>query len=90
MGVRGIVEIAPRRAALRPRGTPHGVDLHGPQGGEIDDDGIVACPEARHAVAAAAHGHGQLVFTGEVHSCDDVVGIRALNDHPGPSSIIAL
>ena len=72
VGVRGVVEHAPGRAALGASLLCVGIDLHVRHAGQVDHDRVVGGAEARNAVAAPAHGEIEPVFACEVHGRDHV------------------
>ena len=84
VGVRGVVEHAPRGAALGARRLRLGIDLHVRHAGQVDHDRVVGGAEARDAVAAPADGQVELVLAREVHGRDHVVGRRAAHDDARP------
>ena len=61
------VEVAPRRPALGPRRRGRRVHAHAAHPRQVDHDAVVAGPEPRHAVPAAADGEIQPVLAREVH-----------------------
>ncbi len=73
-GVGGVVERAPGRAALRPRGLPGRVDLDLLHALEVDHDRVLAGAEARDAVRAAADRDVEPVLPRVVDGGHDVVG----------------
>ena len=82
--VRGVVEHAPRGAALGAGRPGLGIDLNVRHAGQVDDDRVVGGAEAGHAVATAAHGQVELVLARVVHGRDHVVGGRAAHDDARP------
>ena len=79
------VDLAPRAAAAdadRPR---RRVDVDLLEGGEVDDDAVVARAQPAAVVAAAADRERQLARAGEGDRRGDVVGVGAARDQRGPA-----
>src|SRR5262249_31271451 len=66
------VELPPREPTLSAHGAPDRIDPDTLHQGQVDDQPAVADAGARVAMGATAHGHQQLVITGEVHGAEDV------------------
>ena len=81
---RRLVEVAPGRPTLGASGALRRIDGHRPHAGQVGHDAVVDRTEPRDAVAAAAHGQGEPVLTGEVDRSGDVRRIRAPDDDRGP------
>jgi hypothetical protein len=82
---RGSVDLPPRAPAAdahRPRGR---VDVDLLEGGEVDDDAVVARSQPAAVVAAAAYGERQVACAGEGDHRGHVVGAGAARDQGGPS-----
>ena len=79
-GLRLVVEVAPRRAALGGGGAPLRVDAHGGHAGQVDDDAAVDGGEAGERVPAAAHGDEEVLAAGEVDRAQDVGDPGAADD----------
>ena len=77
------IEIAEERSAAGAREPLARIDAHAAHQGQVDHEPVVAHRLAREAVAAAAHGHEQLVRAREVHGAHDVRGAQAAGDHRG-------
>ena len=86
--VRGVVEVAPRRAALGARRAGRGVDAHVSHAGQVEHDAVVAGAEPRHAVAAAANGEIETGLPGEVDGGDAPPMLAARTMTVGCRSII--
>ena len=80
VGVRRVVEHAPRGAALGAGRLRLGIDLNVRHAGQVDHHRVVGGAEAGNAVAAPADGDVVPVLPCEVHGRDHVVGGRAAHD----------
>ena len=78
------VDLAPGAAAAHANGARLRVDLDALQRREVDDDAVVARPQAGAVVAAAADGQEQVVVAGERDRLRDVGRARALRDQRRP------
>ena len=79
----GSVDLAPGGAGLHVGGAGGRVDVHGPHGGQVDDQAVVADGAAGHLVAAAADAHHGTVVAGDSYRLDDVGHVGAAGDHRG-------
>ncbi len=79
------VEVAPGGSTLHPRGALCGVHADAPHPGQVGDDSIVDGSEARHAMAAAADGQGQLVLSRVVDRSRDITSILGTDDRRRPT-----
>ena len=66
------VELAPRDPTLRAHRAPDRIDPDALHQGQVDHQPAVADAGASEAVGATAHGHQQVVVTGEVDGVEDV------------------
>lgn len=82
--VGGAVHFAPDAAAADADGARPRVDLDVLERGQIDDHTVVAGPQARAMVPAAAHRERQAVVSGEADGVGDVLGIAAARHEGGP------
>jgi hypothetical protein len=81
----------PTEAGFDACDAPPGVTSNGLQAGEINHYAALVSPIAGHTMAAAAHGHGQLLAAGKLDGADHIVLAnaahdqgRVLIDHPVP------
>ena len=80
VGVRGVVDVSPGRAAGH-AGPPGGrVDAHVPHRRQVDHQPAVVGAEPGSAVAAAAHGQLQTGVPGEIHRRHHVGGLLRADD----------
>src|SRR4029434_4731992 len=80
----GVVHIALRTARAHPHRAVCWVHIHALHHRQVDNQPIVATPQSRSIVAAAAYGDEQLIFAAEVYCRDDIGRIRAPGDHEWP------
>jgi hypothetical protein len=79
--VGGVVEVRPGAAGLGAGGAPLRVDADAAHPAEVQDEPVVAGPEAGDAVAAAPHRQRQAVVAGQVHRGDHVGDPGGADDH---------
>ena len=79
--LRGHVELAEERAAVRPRGPRRRADLHAAHRGHVDDESAVLTADPRVAVPAGPDGDLQVVLAPEPDRGRDLVGARRADEH---------
>ena len=75
------VELGEGQPGLGARGTLLGIHPYPLHRGQVDHEAAFAHRLARHVVAAALHGHVQLVRSSEPDACRDVGRLCAADDH---------
>ena len=78
--VRGLVDLTPGAATADSDGARLGVHLDRPQQGQVRDDSVVANPEARAVVPAAAHRQRKLMRPREADRTRHVLRVCAARD----------
>ncbi len=84
-GLRGGVEVEPRRTTLGPGDACAGVHLHRPHLRQVDHEPAVEDAMAGRVVSAAAHGHLEILLAGEPEAGCDVLGAEATGDDRRPA-----
>ena len=84
------VELAPRDPTLSAHRASDGIDPDALHQGQVDHQPAVADAGASEAVGATAHGHQQVVVTGEVDGLDDVGHPSGAGDQARPPVDIAV
>ena len=79
--MRGVIHIALRTTSAHPHRAGCWVHTHAFHHRQIDDQPVVATPQSRSIVAAAAYGNEELIVAAEVHCRDHVGHVRAARDH---------
>ena len=83
-GMGGVVDIALRTARAHPHRAVCWVDAHALHHRQVDDQPVVATPQSRSIVAAAANGDEEFIVAAEVHCRDHIGRVRAARDHEWP------
>ena len=78
-----MVEVPPRAAALRAGGAGDRVHTHTVHARQVDHHTAVADRKARHAMAAAADGHDEVMGAREGDGLEDVGDARAAGNERG-------
>ena len=79
-----IVEVAPGRAAARPRRACRRIDVHMPHQRQVDDQTVIVAAEPRRAVPPTADREIQPVLPGEIHRAHHVRGLLGADHRPRP------
>ena len=82
--LRFAIHIAPEGSALHARHAGVRIHVNAAHAGEVDDHAAIAARVPRDRVAAAAHGHQQLVLPREVHGVHDIGRPRAADEQRRP------
>src|SRR5262249_18010962 len=85
-----MVELAPLDSTLAAYRMLDGINPDALHQGHVDHQPAIADARASGAVGATAHGHQQVVVTGEVDGLDDVGHPNGAGDQAGPSVDIAI
>ena len=79
-----MVHLTPGAAIPDPDGSCHRVDALVLYDREIDDQAIIAHPQATGIVAATSNGHKHIILTAEVDCGDNVCHIHIPGNQAGP------
>ena len=79
-----VIEVAPGRAAARPRRACRGIDVHVAHQGQVDDQAVVVAAEPGRAVAATADRELQPVLAREVHRSHHIRDLLSPDHRPRP------
>jgi hypothetical protein len=81
--VRGVIEVSERGATTDRRQPCVRVDVHVPDGREVDYQAVLDRSEPRNAVATTANRDVEPAFPAHLERRNDVARVRAADDQPG-------